>query len=288
MLEQFGLSAFKSAVIHVGEVYGRLTVLGVGKRHLAPRVNEYYAVCKCSCGSPAKLVSVKCLKQGTTLSCGCFHRDRVTTHGLEQNQFYGRWSMMLDRCYNPKNKSFKNYGGRGIRVCDRWFDVRAYVADLPEGYFEGAELDRIDNDRNYEPGNVHWVTSLANNGNRRSSKNITFNGKTQNLVRWSEEVGVAYRTLRFRIKNGWSIEAALTTPTLTPIESGIAARKAQLSGKTLKGRAQPKTDRRKRYIEFRGDILTVGQISELTGTSKKTIYRRFFELGWPIEKAVIA
>lgn len=287
MLEKFGLIGCQSSVARVGETYGRLTILEIGKKRNPSGKFFTFAICKCSCGSYPKPTRLSHLADGTATSCGCYQRERVTTHGMYQSPHYGRWSLMLDRCENPKSGSFKNYGGRGIKVCDRWHDVKNYIDDLPEGYFEGAELDRIDNDGDYEPGNVRWATALTNNGNRRYSRSITFNGKTQNLMRWSEDVGVAYRTLRYRLQNGMAIEQALTTPTLTPKESGIAARKSQLEGKTLKGRAPAKTSRRIHKIEFNGETVTTAQLSEIYGVSGKTIHRRIFELGWPVERAII-
>lgn len=151
MLERFGLIETSAKAIGVGERFGRLTVVAVGQ---VPGTYRYMAVCKCLCGGPLKAVRFDGLKNGAVVSCGCFWREKVTTHGVTNSGHYDRWRHMMDRCYNPDCASYESYGGRGIRVCDRWHDVGAFVADLPAGFEPGLEMDRIDNDGDYEPGNI--------------------------------------------------------------------------------------------------------------------------------------
>lgn len=114
---------------------------------------------------------------------------------------------------NPKSASYPNYGGRGIKVCERWMDFDNFLADMGERP-EGLEIDRKDNDGNYEPGNCRWATIKQQCNNTRYNHKITYNGKTLNLVEWASVLGMKKGTLGNRLKRGWSIERALTTPAL--------------------------------------------------------------------------
>lgn len=118
---------------------------------------------------------------------------------------------MKDRCLNPKHKAFSDYGGRGITICDRWMVFENFLADMGERP-DGMEIDRIDNDGNYEPGNCRWVTSAENKRNTRRNVWITHDGRTMCLEDWSTETGLPKETLRSRILRGWDAEKALTTP----------------------------------------------------------------------------
>jgi hypothetical protein len=124
---------------------------------------------------------------------------------------------MRQRCSNPKNKRFDRYGKRGIRVCERWeasFD--AFVKDMGEGYRPGLQLDRINNDGDYEPGNVRWVTVREQQNNKSSNKLIEWNGARLTLSVWSERTGIPLRVISARLIYGWSQERALTTPVGAP------------------------------------------------------------------------
>ena len=110
------------------------------------------------------------IKREHTKSCGCLSGEK---HGLRQNKFYKTWYNMRDRCNNPKIKAYKNYGGRGITVCDEWLDVANFVAwcDLTYPKLEGYTLDRIDNDKGYSPDNCRWADASTQNTNQRMKKN---------------------------------------------------------------------------------------------------------------------
>lgn len=118
---------------------------------------------------------------------------------------------MIQRCTNPKNTSWANYGGRGIKVCRRWRDsfddFLADVGEKPEGDYS---IDRKDNDGDYEPGNVQWTIRTKQNRNRRNTQLISFRGKRKTLVEWEEESGIKWVTIRARLRRGWSIRDALT------------------------------------------------------------------------------
>ena len=113
------------------------------------------------------------------------------------------------RCYNPKNASYANYGERGIQFCFNSFrEFYAYIGDRPEN----TTLERLDNDGNYEPGNVAWKTKKEQGRNRRDNVNLTFDGITQCVSAWAEQFDMQQRTLSIRLERGWSVERALTTP----------------------------------------------------------------------------
>lgn len=203
--------------------FGRLVVLyDTGERSSNGQVIWR---CRCNCGSEVNVIGSN-LISGRTKSCGCYQRERAaeahTTYGMAQrgkwHPVYAVWDSMLQRCENPNNKYYKDYGGRGIKVCDEWHDVRAFIDwALTNGWQRGLTLDRIDNDGNYEPGNCHWVTRKEQARNRRSNQLITFNDKTQTMAEWAEEINILYHTLKHRINNcHWPIERALTEPVRRP------------------------------------------------------------------------
>lgn len=121
---------------------------------------------------------------------------------------------MKQRCYNPNNPNYHRYGGRGIRVCQRWRDsCAAFVADMGPRPSPKHTVDRIDNDGNYEPGNVRWATMKEQHRNRHDSRTYTHAGRTQSMGDWAKEAGMHRSTLEQRIKRlGWSFGKALTAP----------------------------------------------------------------------------
>ncbi len=119
---------------------------------------------------------------------------------------------MIRRCTRPNSRAYANYGGRGIRVCDRWLTFENFIADMVQRPV-GHSLDRIDNDGPYSPENCRWATDIEQHRNRRDNRLETFRGQTKTLAEWAEEFGIRYATLHSRItKQGWSFERALTEP----------------------------------------------------------------------------
>ncbi len=116
---------------------------------------------------------VQSVKSGSTKSCGCFTTKLNTTHGISQNKFYNTWKHMVDRCTNPKIKAYKDYGGRGISVCEEWLNIRNFVdwCDLTHPNMEGYTLDRINNDKGYSPENCTWSDKTTQAINKRRMKN---------------------------------------------------------------------------------------------------------------------
>lgn len=142
-----------------GSRFGRLTVLGRAPNKSTTKRNAYW-FCRCDCGSP-RSVRADLLKRGTTVSCGCFNKDNVrrifTKHGLYLSPGYVAWVNMRKRCDDTTTRHYKNYGGRRIDVCEEWRgSFVAFFESVGSRPGPGYELDRINNDGNYEPGNCRW------------------------------------------------------------------------------------------------------------------------------------
>lgn len=140
-------------------------------------------------------------------------KRKLIMHGMTGTPEYASWYAMRRRCTNPANGAWPDYGGRGIKVCDRWLnDPRAFLEDMGTKPSRAHQIDRIDNDGNYEPGNCRWVLPTENNRNQRSNVNLTFRGQTKVLTDWCAELGLNLTTVRCRLRGGWSVEEALTKP----------------------------------------------------------------------------
>lgn len=145
------------------------------------------------------------------------------SHGLSYTPEYRAWQQMVRRCHNPEHPAYANYGGRGILVCDEWReDVTAFVADMGERPSPAHELDRIDNDRGYFPGNVRWTDRVTNSRNRRSNRVLEIDGFSQPVTAWAEEYGVKRNTISKRLAAGWPPEQAVKTPARAKQPNGEA------------------------------------------------------------------
>ena len=197
----------------VGNKHGRLTVLRRAEKN---KHNEATWVCECDCGNVIEAIGSH-LRSGNTKSCGCIGREKIIernkTHGLSHFLLYKTWTGMKQRCYNENSKVYKYYGGRGIKVCDRWLNSFENFYEDMENKPKGMTIDRIDNDGNYEPGNCRWATKEQQSNNTSSNRLLNFNGRTQTMFLWAKELGLKYSTLRSRLNlYGWSVEKALTIP----------------------------------------------------------------------------
>ena len=195
----------RSHPISPGQRFARLTVVSRD-----PDTRRW--ICRCDCGETTS-VSQSNLGSGNQSSCGCLRLERlraaVSTHGLSQTPEYGAWHRMVQRCSDSKVPEYYRYGGRGITVCPEWRDFERFLTDMGRRPFPGATLERVNNDLGYCPDNCRWDTRKAQSRNQVTNHRLTFNGETLSLAEWSERSGIAYSTLRARIRRGWSIDRAM-------------------------------------------------------------------------------
>jgi hypothetical protein len=171
--------------------------------------------CLCDCGKE-NIVEGAALKRGHTKSCGCLVGEKLGAlnrqHGLSWTPEWKIWVAMNRRCNDKGLPQYKDYGGRGISVCDRWKDFALFLKDMGAKP-KGMSLDRIDVNGNYEPGNCRWACSKTQARNTRRNRYVTLGEKTQALSAWIEELGLKECTIKARIyRFGWTIEQALTVP----------------------------------------------------------------------------
>ena len=202
----------------IGKVFDRNTVIDERGRD---RFGQVLWLCQCSCGNE-HLVTGGRLRRGESKSCGCLrHEGGPLRHGDSARgrltPEYRTWSNMIDRCERPGNKSYKDYGGRGIAVCARWRgDFALFLADMGRKPSALHSIDRIRNDEGYGPGNCRWATRQEQNRNKRSNIRIIVGERSQLLVEWAREVGIKEGTIDMRIRSGWDPADAVTTPVRKP------------------------------------------------------------------------
>jgi len=205
----------------IGQKFGRLLPIKcVGKNNN----RECLWLCKCECGNE-KIISGRSLRSGATRSCGCLQKEFIifknTKHGHakrdKKSKTHIAWGHMIDRCTNVNNKYYKDYGGRGITICDRWQKpngegFRNFLKDMGECP-PGLSLDRIDNNKllnSYSPKNCRWATDIQQHRNTRRNRKIPYGDKEYCLIELSEKYNINRCTLQGRLNSGWSIEDALT------------------------------------------------------------------------------
>lgn len=206
------MSIFKDIT---GKRFGRLVAISPVKKD---GVGKFYWICKCDCGI-IKTIDGGNLRNGQK-SCGCLSKEllskRKKTHGLSKTVFYKVWRGIKDRTEDKNNKDYYKYGGLGIK--NEWGSFEEFRDDMYESYLESKKilkqttLDRIDVDGNYSKENTRWATQEQQGNNRRNNHSITFKGVTKNIKEWAKELNTDHQALGYRLKNGWSIEEALTTP----------------------------------------------------------------------------
>lgn len=214
--------------------FGLLTVLSVDE------ADRKYRLCSCDCGTQ-KRVRIDHLRLGKTLSCGCEHARRSSaragnmhraniTHGKTKSRAYSIWCSMRQRCNNENFKYFPYYGGRGIKVHDEWnASFEAFLRDMGEPPM-GYEIDRIDNNGHYEPGNCRWATRAEQQNNRRVNRFITHNGETLTIAEWSRRTGISRNTIDQRLAANWSIDRVLAPVKQTTVNNvPVAVEAARLA-----------------------------------------------------------
>ena len=195
-------------MVKPGEKYGKLTILEhIDEYH---STGSYQSKCVCDCGTECIRVD-SWMVSGHQNSCGCGQGKRPGRHGKARTVEYKIWDGMIQRCTNPNSTAWDDYGGRGIKVCDRWLDFVNFYEDVGKRP-PVHTIGRINNDGNYEPGNVEWQTVKQQNCNTRYSHKLTYNNKTLTIAEWCELTGITQSALYQRIYYGWTVDRALTEP----------------------------------------------------------------------------
>lgn len=201
-----------------------ILVEDLGLQYATPTSKERkrYGIFQCRCGVHFKAISSN-VKSGTTTSCGCYHKEVIRTHGLSNHRLYKFWQGIITRTTNPKADSFKNYGGRGIKVCERWKDVHNFIEDMEPTYMEGLSLDRKDSSKDYSPDNCRWTTRAVQSQNTRKLRStntsgfrgvrfkksnnkwqaqISVNNKRHHLGYFDKAIDAAFRYDSYVLENG--------------------------------------------------------------------------------------
>jgi hypothetical protein len=182
-----------------------------GRWLVSDYAGKSYWNCICECGTTKKVFSFN-LINNKSVSCGCYAAERNTKHGMSRTKIYSIWEGMKQRCTSPSNTYWHRYGGRGIKVCERWQLFENFYADLGDPPTEQHSLGRIDNDGDYEPNNVRWETLEQQNNNKVLNHKVTIDGVTKTLTQWAQENGLKPSTVMSRVSYGWNDYDAVTLP----------------------------------------------------------------------------
>lgn len=303
----------------VGQKFNRWTVI---RRVKSAKSNYILWECICECGEKRALPGYT-LRKGRSKSCGCLARENVKKrnhkkHGCSNTKIYNTWRNMIDRCSNPKDHNFNNYGGRGIKVCDRWLKFENFYIDMIESYMKHIEkygekdtsIDRMNVNGDYTLSNCRWATPKEQAANRRSNHLITYKGQTKTLAEWSEKFNMLGSTINERLRRGWPIEKALETPPeehyIQYVYNGESKTMSEwasiynLPYDIVKARLNQyhwpieevlntpigESKRRNRMITYKSMTKSLPEWAEEYNIPCRTLWRRLFELNWSFEKAL--
>ena len=191
------------AIDLTGQRFGMLVAIKKGDPHQSPSRKQITWVCKCDCGNTVA-VQRGALRNGTTLSCGCIRAKldaAKSAISYRRKAEYNCWASMKDRCLNKNNQDFALYGGRGIKVCDRWAkSFGAFFEDMGARPSAHHSIDRIDTNGDYEPSNCRWALPCEQSRNKRSNRFVEFNGKRQVISDWARDIGISFSSLSQRLQ----------------------------------------------------------------------------------------
>ena len=205
--------------VYPGEKYNKFTVLedlGIFIKD-GTKNPIHYVLCLCECGK-TDIVALNGLRTGGVKSCGCYHSEelslRNTKHGMSKTRLYSIWCDIKDRCENKNKDCYKNYGGRGIQICDEWKAdfMNFYNWAMDNGYNDKLTIERINVDGNYCPENCKWATMLEQANNKTNTFYLTYKNETKPLRYWSDKTGIPPRTLYRRYRLGWKVEDIIEKP----------------------------------------------------------------------------
>lgn len=235
--------------------FGLLTVVGKAGHN---KHGQLMWECECECGNKTVVIGQN-LRRGMTKSCGCAsHLPKTKTHGMTGTVLHNRWLNMKSRCYNPNNKRYDRYGGRGIKICEEWKNdfMNFYNWAMANGFNESLSIDRIDNDGDYCPENCRFVDLMEQANNRSTNKFYSVNGELKTLSNLCREYDIDYDTVLFRLKHGVDIESALSS------------------------KYERRNHKRNKYFE------ELERKASENGLKYHTVYSRIFVRGWDEEKAL--
>ena len=178
--------------------FGKLTIIKTYYKQMKTRKRKF-ALCKCDCGNITE-VRYDCLTNNNTKSCGCINTvDRTKPNSVKKHKLYRVYWRIKECCYNKNDKSYKYYGGRGIKICDEWLQYENFLSwCLTHGYKEGLQIDRIDTNGNYEPSNCRFVTSSDNNYNKRNNILVLYKDGWKTIQYISDKEGISWNTAYYR------------------------------------------------------------------------------------------
>jgi hypothetical protein len=200
----------------IGIKFGKLTLIKEVNSSFKPSgQRKRMVLCKCDCGNE-NVIQLYSITSGNTKSCGCYISEqsslRNKKHGeSDKTKEYRTWQSIKRRCYNINNEKYKNYGGRGIKICDRWLhSFENFLEDIGRSPSIKHSIDRIDVNGNYEPNNCRWATQKEQCNNRSNNHYITYNSYTRTIAEWSEIYNISQFTLLARVnKNKWTFEQCI-------------------------------------------------------------------------------
>lgn len=180
-----------------GQRFGMLTVLKMSDKRVG-RKTFWDCICDCGNTKTIRSDSLRGKEKKNTISCGCMKKQRLienagltNLHGMTNHPLYTRWNAMIQRCGNPKSHAFNSYGGRGIKVCEEWKDVNAFIEwSEKNGYAENLTIDRIDVNGNYEPSNCRWVPMEVQHYNKRTSVFVEYQGEKLTVMQWAKKLNI--------------------------------------------------------------------------------------------------
>lgn len=194
----------QSAII--GQKFGKITILSLGEPYVRPcGKRSATLIYSCECGKVKKACSYD-ITSGKITSCGKCNKSNLK-HGYADSPIYNIWKGIRKRCFSPKEKAYKNYGGRGITMCAEWLNDAGSFVDWAKmsGYKKGLTIDRIDNNGNYSPENCRWVSRTIQGNNKRNNVIVEYNGESMTLAEYCRKTGKIYGSCHYRITNGLSL-----------------------------------------------------------------------------------
>lgn len=208
-----------------GRRFGRLTVSHRAPDGIQPSGQRSVRwLCECDCGNTA-IVRAAHLRDGHTKSCGCWNKDEATrnatTHGMDNTRLYRIYTYMKSRCYNKNRQRYRDYGGRGIAMCDEWKESfeKFFEWSMQNGYNDSLTIDRIDVNKGYYPENCRWANHYDQAHNKRNNHKIEIDGTTKTITEWSREMNISVSSILYRMRNGWNEKDAVITPPSRSVKS---------------------------------------------------------------------